>query len=596
MSQAKLLIILQEVPLLADEFGILGGSNPQAMALKHELSQVILWTEHNAPRSLQRSIGPSELGDACDRRLAYRIAGIEPVNFGDPWPAIVGTSIHDWLERAINRYQSTVKDLGYLTELRVYPDPMVKGRSDLFHVPTATVVDHKAQPLDEPILTPAGWVRMGDLTVGDLVIGSDGRPTKVQGIFPQGFSQVYRVHTSDHAWTEVTGDHLWEVRCRDAVRRSRIMTTLEIAAELTKSRPQYQVLPQLRPVVFDPVDLPLDPYALGLLLGDGGMSRDSVRFSNADGLEAHLPFQVSRIKVGPGKCPTFTVLGAVPVMRELGLMGHLSIDKFIPEIYLRASVADRLALLQGIMDTDGGLQKRRACLVTSSDLMAEGFVELVQSLGGKCFVHKDKKLRSGATRLAYLIHFKLPEDMNPFRADLENKKLQWVRGRDTHERFIKAVEPGRITEVQCIKVEADDGLYVTRGYLLTHNTTGTDGMRKIRKGIIPEGYRTQVQVYGLGHRRAGRDVKHVALIFYPRSGWLDDAYVWVEPYDEQVAVAALRRLYRIAYELLDHDIENNPHRFQLVEPTPGDSCVWCPFYLRESDVDTPASERGCPGR
>ena len=80
---------------MTDEFGILGGSNPHATALKHELSQVILWNEHNAPRSLQRAIGPSELGDPCDRKLAYRIAGIEPVNFGDPWPAIVGTSIHD---------------------------------------------------------------------------------------------------------------------------------------------------------------------------------------------------------------------------------------------------------------------------------------------------------------------------------------------------------------------------------------------------------------------------------------------------------------------------------------------------------------------
>ena len=253
----------------------LGGNDPAAAAaltIKRELSKIILWNERESPRSKQQAIGPSELGDPCDRRLAYRIAGAKTINLStDPWPAIVGTSIHSWLEKAINRYQSSVEDLGYLTELRVYPDPMVKGHSDVFNVLTGTVVDHK--------------------------------------------------------------------------------------------------------------------------------------------------------------------------------------------------------------------------------------------------------------------------------------------------------------------------------------TTGADGMRKVKKGIIPEGYRIQIQIYGLGHRRAGREVNDVALIFYPRSGWLDDAYVWVEPYDEQVALKALARMHRLAEELIDMDIEGNPHRYQNIEAAPGDSCVWCPFYNRNLiDIDTPASEKGCPGR
>lgn len=585
--------------MTSDEWAKLPGPNPAAVALKHELSKIILWNERDAPRSKQQAVGPSELGGECDRRLAYRIAGAKPVNLSaDPWPAIVGTSIHDWLERAVNRYQSQVGDLGYLTELRVYPDPLVKGRCDLFNTRTKMVIDHKAQPLDELVLTPTGWVPMGDLKVGDSVIGSEGTAVKVEGIFPLGKKPVYKIWTSDHAWAEATGDHLWQVHSRSSTRQAKVLTTDQLAVELAKDRPSYQILPMLPPVVFDSTeDLPLDPYALGLLLGDGGFTTESIRFTNSDGLEKFLPFKTSQVLDWTGKrSPSFTVLGAMPVIRSLGLTGHLSVDKFIPGQYLRASIEDRLALLQGLMDADGCLQKGLPSFCTSSDRLAADFVELVQSLGGKCFDNKDKKLRKGATRLAHLIKLKLPKDMCPFRAGLLNKKLALKSGTDTHERFIKRIEPSRTTEVQCIKVSAADGLYVTRGYMLTHNTTGVDVMRKIRKGEIPMSYRIQVQIYGLGHERAGRQVKDVALIFYPRSGWLDDAYVWVEPYDRQVALDALARMYAIADKLIDLNVEENPQRYQLIDATPGDACVWCPFHNRDADPEVAASDKGCPGR
>lgn len=127
-------------------------------------------------------------------------------------------------------------------------------------------------------------------------------------------------------------------------------------------------------------------------------------------------------------------------------------------------------------------------------------------------------------------------------------------------------------------------------------TAGADVMRKVQKGQIPDGYKTQVQIYGLGHRRAGREVKDVALVFLPRSGWLRDMYVWRAPYDESVAKAALDRMYRIVGQLIEMDIETNPHRFQLIDAAPGDNCVWCPFFLKERDPDIAADDKGCPGR
>ena len=91
-----------------------------------------------SPRSRQTTIGISELGHPCARRLAYKTLGVEPTNTdGDSWPAIVGTSVHAYLERAFK------KDPDYLTEVKVLLEPWTKGTADLVHLPSKTVIDHK---------------------------------------------------------------------------------------------------------------------------------------------------------------------------------------------------------------------------------------------------------------------------------------------------------------------------------------------------------------------------------------------------------------------------------------------------------------------
>jgi hypothetical protein len=255
----------------AMEFASLDAA-PEASHIKRTLAEMILWNERTAPRSVQKTIGPSEIGNVCDRRLAYRISGTTAINvWSDPWPAIVGTAIHAWLDRAVNRYQTQHHTSDWLTEVAVQPDPLVKGHSDVFHVPTGTVVDYK--------------------------------------------------------------------------------------------------------------------------------------------------------------------------------------------------------------------------------------------------------------------------------------------------------------------------------------TTNADTLRKLRRGEDPsDTYKAQINLYGLGHERAGRAVRNVALVYYPRSGWLDDAYVWHAPYDRGIAERALARLYQIGFRLLDLDIENHPERFADVPAKPGDGCVWCPMFNRDKDPTTLASVDGCPGR
>ena len=246
-------------------------ADPDAARLKRDLTKIIMWTERDSPRSRQRAIGPSELGDPCDRRIAYKLTGTDPVNrSGDPWPAVVGTAIHNWLEVAVTQYQKVHGYQGWIVEQRVAPDNLVSGRSDLFHVPSGTVVDYK--------------------------------------------------------------------------------------------------------------------------------------------------------------------------------------------------------------------------------------------------------------------------------------------------------------------------------------TASSDKIRKLHRGEAPSSaYITQINLYGLGHERAGREVHSVALVYYPRSGWLNDAFVWHAPYDRGIAMGALDRLYAIGFKLLDLDIRNHPEKIVEIPATGGDNCVWCPMFSREMNPGAVASQNGCPG-
>lgn len=112
--------------------------------LLSDLTDVIKWADNNSSRSLQATIGPSELGSLCDRRIAYRLAGAPEANWwSDPLPAIVGTAVHTWLEGAVSKFQASHFMDRWLTEVTVQPDPMVKGHCDLFDKEKGAVVDWK---------------------------------------------------------------------------------------------------------------------------------------------------------------------------------------------------------------------------------------------------------------------------------------------------------------------------------------------------------------------------------------------------------------------------------------------------------------------
>jgi len=322
----------------------------------------------------------------------------------------------------------------------------------------------KAQPLDAKVLTPSGWVEMGNLVVGDAVIGSDGKPHRVTGIYPQGKQPVFEVRFSDGAVTQCTPDHLWTVRGAGK-RPYRTLTLKQIMARREQSTSLYPAawrvyLPPLAPVEYSScVSLPIAPYVLGVLLGDGGLTQDSVYLATADD---EMPRSVPAL---------------ASALRGLGLMGCGSESKFIPQQYLFAPPADRLALLQGLLDTDGCVSRAgAAAFSTASHQLALDVQTLVRSLGGTATLGTSDsryryrgECRQGKTR--YRLYIKMPRGLVPFRL---GRKAEAFSASCQHD-AVRGLRDWRYVgekECQCIEVDAPDGLYVTDDFILTHNTVG----------------------------------------------------------------------------------------------------------------------------
>lgn len=114
------------------------------LEIKEDLTDIILSAAKNSTRSRQVALGVSEVGNDCDLRIAYKMAGVPTTsNSPDPWPSVVGTAIHAWVEQAVRDYQAIHSIAEWLTELEVAPSPLVAGHTDLYHAPRALVLDWK---------------------------------------------------------------------------------------------------------------------------------------------------------------------------------------------------------------------------------------------------------------------------------------------------------------------------------------------------------------------------------------------------------------------------------------------------------------------
>ena len=366
------------------------------------------------------------------------------------------------------------------------------------------------QPVSEPVLTPAGWVNMGNISKGDRVIGSDGKQKMVTDTFQHKKKKIYRVTFNDGSYTRCGGEHLWYVekpyQRSSSKYTGQVLSTDEIIEHGVRDKHGGKCfsIPMVEPVKFSKKKLSINPYILGVILGDGTVSTSGYTTVCTD-LEiiknTNMRLIISKYSEGIG----YGVADGInKEMKNLNLNGKRSWEKHIPVEYLTGSIKQRLALLQGLLDTDGHPCKLgKVEFSSTSENLIDGVVELTQSLGGTAVKSKPRvtKYQNGEGRVSWRVAIKLSSCTEPFR--LKRKLDKWVPPTKYKvTRYISDISEDGVEDAQCITVDSKDSLYVTRGYILTHNTcctlTAIDHRMKVgqvRKTLIVAPLRVAASVW-----------------------------------------------------------------------------------------------------
>ncbi|PNT91272.1 DEAD/DEAH box helicase family protein [Clostridium thermosuccinogenes] len=339
----------------------------------------------------------------------------------------------------------------------------------------------KGHPLNTKIYTPDGPVMLGDLSIGDKVIGSDGKETVVTGIFDRGVLPTYKVTFSDNTSILCDGDHIWTIQHYKKRQVDpdcwRNITTSELLQMNLKTsmRGHMWFIPIVEPVEFRKKEVPIDPYFLGAWLGDGHLSKYTLGFTNG---ESDIIKKMNSIKTLKHSCFTnYFFVGAQDIIKSLEKLGlrKKAHEKFIPQIYKYNSIDVRLKVLQGLIDTDGEVSKN--CVYrfySTSKQLAYDVLEIVQSLGGtgKIYSRTGYTFKDGCkneTRLCYTVTFKLTK-FKPFTSQKHSINYRERTRFKSLYRAIKSIEYVGDMPIRCISVDAPDKLYVAENFIVTHNT------------------------------------------------------------------------------------------------------------------------------
>ena len=363
-----------------------------------------------------------------------------------------------------------------------FKDPL-KNMGAVLVKNASTKTEEKAgdgpQPLDAKILTPNGWTTMGEIKVGDKICGTNGTTQEVTGVFFKGKKELYRVHFANGQVVECCEDHLWTVNpISKRVSGNSITIPLKeiIKTGLYKinsngDRSFRYYVPKTK-VEFSKKELPIDPYLLGLLIGDGCLRKNnsielSLGYNKKYVLDnIVLPDNIIfNVKDYPDKNYLRVKFSSIskdgPTMHEyinlVGLLDTSSSTKFIPKNYLYSCEEDRVKLFSGLMNTDGYLNNKGLYeYSTTSKQLYENVIELMNGLGmftRGYFHYRDNDPNSYSNTPIY--------------------RISQLKGYKLGTKLIGIEKTGKFVDMQCIKVSNPDELYITNDYIVTHNTSST---------------------------------------------------------------------------------------------------------------------------
>jgi replicative DNA helicase len=328
----------------------------------------------------------------------------------------------------------------------------------------------KALALDTPLPTPTGWTTMGEVAVGDALLGADGRPITVVAATPVMTGRpCYRVSFSDGASIVADAEHQWVTTDRAARRSSvgapAVRTTVELATTLrcrTADRRLNHAVSTAAALRLPDAALPAPPYAVGAALGG----------------DVSAPEIAMRLEALGARCAA-RVAGAVDGGR-------------VPAAYLRAGERQRRDLLSGLMDAGGTAHATGSCqFATASEGLADDVEELVVSLGMRCA----RSARRAADGRALLTTLTFTTDEQVFLVEdknlLHKERLRAHAPARTRLRYVTAVEPVESVPVRCVQVDAADSLYLAgRAMVPTHNSTL--GLDVARTASIKHGHTSAI--------------------------------------------------------------------------------------------------------
>ena len=344
----------------------------------------------------------------------------------------------------------------------------------------------KAQPGSSLIKTIDGWTVMSQIKVGDEIASTDGQKSIVEGVYPQGIKPTYKITFADGRSSICCGEHLWQVNNR-AWSTPRVLSTLELQHKLSIARYKNRIwIPVCNGQFGSQSALSVDPYLLGCLIGDGCLVKSTPMISSKDShildkIRNILPNDLHLVHSNKydyrisQKTRTTSQNFLTKALIDLGIMGKMSNQKFIPQDYLLSAKENRLQLLRGLLDTDGWVESTgsvRFCTV-SSDL-AKDVQELVRSLGGYCAI-KTKKTTftynnlKKEGQLAFVLNICGLDDLEIFT--LPHKLDRCTQKTKTKRLNIISIEELEPQECFCIKVSHPSSLYITDNYVVTHNTS-----------------------------------------------------------------------------------------------------------------------------
>jgi deoxycytidine triphosphate deaminase len=381
----------------------------------------------------------------------------------------------------------------------LHPGEFVLGSTlEVVSIPDdlAARLEGKALALETAVPTPSGWSNMGALRVGDEVFDEHGHPCRVVAATDVMLGRPCReVELSDGSLFVADAAHLWvttskQERRPGRPRTSSAKTTDEIAASLRYGAEYSHHIALAGPARYPTAELPIDPYVLGYWLGDGTSTKGEITVGAGD-VEVLAWFQAVGYTVWPATAPLAYRLGGAAhhadaehrrdalgrfggndslstQLRALGLLGN----KHVPQAYLTADVDQRLALLQGLMDSDGYVDDQGRCeFVNMREDLARAVHELAASLGLRPTRRKKRALLNGIDcGPAFQVTF-TPRRVPVFRLP---RKLARLKSDDrAHEfRSIRAVREVATVPVRCIQVSSPSGMFlIGDSYVPTHNSS-----------------------------------------------------------------------------------------------------------------------------